>query len=147
MSPRRGDSTTLATDVKGDTLTVADFNNDGKPDFLYGAGTGMLFLNQGNRFVLKSDSGIAYKPGKVGPALCDFDGDGNLDLFVPQSDGKCRLFKGDGTGRFTDVTAAAGDLAKGVPGAVSAAWGDFDNDGKPDLLICCSARSQPLLQE
>lgn len=127
----------LAADVKGDTLTVADFNNDGKPDFLYGAGSGMLFLNQGNKFVVKPDSGIAYKTGKIGPALCDYDGDGKIDLFVPQSDGKCRLFKGDGTGHFTDVTAATGELAKPIPGAVSAAWGDFDNDGKPDLVVCC----------
>jgi hypothetical protein len=127
----------LAADAKGDTLAVADFNHDGKPDFLFGAGSGMLFLNQGDKFVLKPDSGISYKPGKIGPALCDFDGDGKTDIFVPQPDGKCRLYKGDGTGRFTDVTGAAGDLAKSIPGAVSAAWGDFDNDGKPDLVVCC----------
>jgi hypothetical protein len=127
----------LAADVKGDTLAVADFNNDGKPDFLYGAGSGMLFINQGDKFVLKADSGISYKTGKIGPALCDYDGDGKTDIFIPQPDGKCRLYKGDGTGRFTDVTASAGDLAKSIPGAVSAAWGDFDNDGKPDLVVCC----------
>ena len=127
----------LGADLKGDTLTVADFNNDGKPDFLFGAGTGMLFLNQGDKFVLKPDSGISYKTGKIGPALCDFDVDGKVDLFVPQTDGKCRLYKGDGTGRFTDTTASAGDLSKPIPGAVSATWGDFDNDGKPDLVVCC----------
>ena len=127
----------LASEVKGDTLAVADFNGDGKPDFLYGAGTGRLYLNQNGKFVLKADSGISYKPGKVGPSLCDFDGDGHVDLFVPQTDGKCKLFKNDGTGKFADVTASSGDLAKPMPGAVSAAWGDFDNDGKPDLLVCC----------
>jgi hypothetical protein len=123
--------------VKGDTLAVADFTGDGKPDILYGAGTGMLLVNQGGKFALKADSGISYKPGKVGPAICDFDSDGHLDLFIPQADGKCKLFRNDGTGKFTDVTASAGDLTKAMPGAVSAAWGDFDNDGKPDLLVCC----------
>jgi hypothetical protein len=127
----------LCSDVKGDTLAVADFTGDGKPDILYGAGTGILLVNQGNKFVVKTDSGINYKPGKVGPAVCDFDGDGHLDLFIPQADGKCKLLKNDGTGKFTDVTASAGDLAKDIPYAVSAAWGDFDNDGKPDLLVCC----------
>ncbi|MBY0460216.1 MAG: VCBS repeat-containing protein, partial [Gemmataceae bacterium] len=127
----------LASDVKGDTLAVADFNGDGRPDILYGAGTGMLFINTKGKFVLKADSGISYKPGKVGPSVCDFDGDGHLDLFIPQPDGKCKLLKNDGTGKFTDVAAQSGALAAGVPHAVSAAWGDFDNDGKPDLLVCC----------
>jgi hypothetical protein len=127
----------LCADVKGDTLAVADFTGDGKPDILYGAGTGILLVNQGGKFEVKADSGVSYKPGKVGPSLCDFDGDGHLDLFIPQADGKCKLFRNDGTGKFTDVTAASGDLAKAIPGAVSAAWGDFDNDGKPDLLVCC----------
>jgi hypothetical protein len=122
--------------VKGDTLAVADFNGDGKPDFLYGAGSGLLALNVGGRFLPKPDSGINYRPGKIGPTLGDFDDDGLLDLFVPQSDGKCKLFRNTGDGRFTDVTAASGDLAKPIPGAVSAAWGDFDNDGLLDLVVC-----------
>jgi hypothetical protein len=127
----------LCADLKGDTLAVADFTGDGKPDILYGAGTGVLLVNQGGRFAVKADCGVAYKTGKVGPALCDFDGDGRLGLFVPQPDGKCKLYRNDGTGAFADVTAASGDLSKALPGAVSAAWGDFDNDGKPDLLVCC----------
>jgi hypothetical protein len=127
----------LASDVKGDALVVADFNGDGKPDFIYGAGSGMVFINQGGKFILKTDAGINYKTGKVGPALCDFNCDGHVDLFIPQTDGKCKLFKNDGSGKFTDVTASAGDLSKPIPGAVSAAWGDFDNDGKPDLVVCC----------
>lgn len=127
----------LASDVKGDTLAVADFNGDGKPDILFGAGNGMLFVNTNGKFALKADSNISYKCGKVGPAICDFDGDGHLDLFIPQADGKCKLLRNDGTGKFTDVTATTGALAAGIPNAVSAAWGDFDNDGKPDLLVCC----------
>ena len=127
----------LAADAKGDTLAVADFTGDGKHDILYGANGGMLFVNTNGKFVRKADSGISYKCGKVGPAIGDFDGSGHPDLFIPQADGACKLLRNDGTGKFTDVTAASGALAGGVPGAVSAAWGDFDNDGKPDLLVCC----------
>jgi hypothetical protein len=126
----------LSAEKKGDTLAVADFNGDGKPDFLYGAEAGRLYLNQSGKFALKADSGIDFKPGKIGPSLCDFDGDGHVDLFIPQAAGGCKLFRNDGSGRFVDVTAMSGDLAKPIPGAVSAAWGDFDNDGKPDLIVC-----------
>jgi tetratricopeptide (TPR) repeat protein len=69
-----------------------------------------------------------------GVLLFDFDSDGDLDIFgvaVPER----KLYRNDG-GKFTDVTAQSGLLgeeAKGMPaGAVA---GDFDNDGKPDLLI------------
>jgi len=122
---------------KGDTLAVADFDNDGKPDFLYGSGSGKLYRNEGTRFSLVPDGGLNYKAGKVGPALCDFDGDGHVDLFIPQTDGPSKLYRNDGKGRFSDVTAASGDLAKPLGHAVSAAWGDFDNDGLPDLIVGC----------
>jgi hypothetical protein len=122
--------------VKGDTLTVCDVNGDGRPDFLYGAGTGMLVLNTPEGFVLAKDSGISYQPGKVGPVFGDFDNDGFPDLFVPQN-GTCKLFHNDGKGHFTDVTAASGDLAKPVGQATCAAWGDVDNDGHLDLVVGC----------
>ena len=123
--------------LKGDTLAVADVNGDGKTDFLYGAGTGMLFINTGSRFELRESSGISFQTGKTGACFADFNNDGYIDLFIPQRDGQSKLFQNDGTGRFTDVTAKSGDLAKSIPYAVSAAWGDFNNDGKLDLFVGC----------
>jgi hypothetical protein len=128
--------TGIGSHTKGDTLTVCDVNGDGRPDFLYGAGTGMLVLNTPQGFVEAKDSGIKYQPGKVGPVFGDFHNDGHPDLFVPQK-GTCKLFRNDGKGHFTDVTAKAGDLAKPVGTATCAAWGDVGNSGHLDLVIGC----------
>src|SRR5439155_571548 len=85
----------------------ADYDGDGRPDFLYGAGSGMLALNTPKGFVEARDSGIVYRPGKVGPVFGDFDNDGHPDLFVPQAGGS-KLFRNDGQGHFADVTEKAG---------------------------------------
>jgi len=77
-----------------------------------------------------------------GAALCDLDGDGDLDVYLVQSGElrpgsapapwKDRLFRND-RGRFVDVTEASGLDARGYGQAV--ACGDVDNDGWPDLYI------------
>ena len=79
----------------------------------------------------------------VGVALLDYDGDGDLDLFVgPGSKvegGKVApaggpwLFRNDGPGRWSDQTRASGLAWTGWAQAVSVA--DYDADGDPDLLV------------
>jgi hypothetical protein len=126
----------IAGEARGESLCVGDVDGDGKPDFVYGAGTGMLVGNTGKRFELRADSGLSFDPSRCGPTLTDYDGDGHLDLFVPQN-GKSKLFRNDGKGHFTDVIEKCGDLAKPLFGATSAAWGDFNNDGHMDVIVGC----------
>ena len=72
-------------------------------------------------------------PGTLTDAWADIDGDGDPDRFVGFNGSPARMYRNDGVEGFTDVAAAAG-LA--VERSVrTAAWGDFDSDGDPDLLL------------
>ena len=71
--------------------------------------------------------------GALTDAWADFDGDGDPDRFVGFNDALSRLYRNDRLAGFQDV---AGDLGLTVSRPVrSAAWGDFDTDGDPDLLL------------
>ena len=65
-------------------------------------------------------------------AFADYDGDGDLDLFVGFNGTANRLYRNDG-GVFSDVAPAAGIADARATRA--AAWGDFDADGDSDLLL------------
>ena len=83
-----------------------------------------------------------------GAAWGDFDDDGDPDLYLvnasPPADGtappaRAALFRNEGSGRFLDVTQAAGVGADGL--GMGAAWGDYDADGKLDLVVTRFGRS------
>ena len=67
-----------------------------------------------------------------GVAFVDYDGDGNLDLYV-SADPHDILYRNNGDGTFEDVTVAAGISVRGD--GVAVAFGDYDNDGDPDLYV------------
>jgi hypothetical protein len=79
-----------------------------------------------------------------GVAVFDYNGDGRPDIFftngadiatLKKSSAKYsnRLFRNDGNGKFTDVTAEAGLAGSGFD--VGVAIGDYDNDGHPDIFV------------
>ena len=81
-----------------------------------------------------------------GVALLDFDGDGWIDIyavqggpFPPRPDRSPpfgdRLFRNQGDGRFEDVTVSSGLAALTGGYGHAAAVGDYDNDGRPDVLV------------
>ena len=69
----------------------------------------------------------------MGIAVGDYDNDGLPDLYVTGY-GRSILYHNNGDGTFTDVTARAGVANVGKWGS-SAAWFDYDNDGKLDLVV------------
>jgi len=69
----------------------------------------------------------------MGVAVGDYDNDGFPDLLV-LGYGRCILYHNNGDGTFTDVTEKAGVANRGM-WASSAAWFDYDHDGRLDLIV------------
>jgi hypothetical protein len=102
--------------------------------------TGIRFEHKSSpegRFIAESMSG--------GVALIDYDGDGWPDIYFTNAQSvdmalhgvksRSALFHNNHDGTFTDVTDKAG---VGYPcWAMGAAVGDYNNDGRPDLLVTC----------
>ena len=132
----------------------ADFDNDGHPDILvlrggwwgaHGKYPMSLLRNNGpdaSGQVTFSDvterAGLlAFHPTQTA-AWADFDGDGWLDLFVGRESNKedphlSALYHNNRDGTFTDIAAQVGLADVGFVKGV--AWGDYNNDGRPDLYI------------
>ena len=114
-----------------------DFDNDGRLD-LYVATTGraMLLRNQDGRTFrdVAASAGLADS-GTVAKALfSDVDHDGDLDLLLATPRGN-RVYRNNLDGTFREMAAPMG-LA--MEGSRDAAAGDFDGDGRTDLVVLTS---------
>jgi hypothetical protein len=126
-------------------LVAADFNNDGKQDFVTASGAFLPFgsrievaLGDGNGgFTLKSISTFGVSQPK-GIAAADFNNDGKPDLAVTRpSDGRVSILLNDGTGGFPSDGTTQSYFVGGQPSTVKA--GDFNNDNKTDLAVITPA--------
>lgn len=117
-------------------LAWGDYDGDGDPD-LYVAvldGPDKLFRNEGNKTFsdITAAAGLADSTRSAMPAWCDFDGDGDLDLYVARV-GPNALYRNEGNGTFHDVAADAGVDDPALSWGL--AWGDHDNNGTMDLYV------------
>jgi hypothetical protein len=131
LAPRAKQGTLAATG----RLVTGDFNNDGQTDLLLCGAEPVVALAGAGGYTLV-DSGLKFTAKDGQPALGDFNGDKLPDLYVPGTSGG-RLYKNLGGGKFTDITAQSGDLARAFGWGASAAWADLDGNGKPGLLVGC----------
>ena len=143
----------------------ADVDNDGDQDLVLSLSSGLsalvLFRNDGTgHFTRDKDAFRFARPlqgAPMGLAIADYDRDGFLDLYLcvysfyyGVGEGKAGtptpyydatngppnvFFRNDGHGRFVEVTDEVGLDAGNDRFSFSAAWGDYDGDGWPDLVV------------
>ena len=117
-----------------------DFDADGDPDLLLGftplkdASVLRLYRNNAGSFAdATNDAGLTVATGAVRqPAWIDFDGDGDLDLFIAFRDRANALYRND-AGKLTDIAASVG--LNDTRRTVGAVWFDFDEDGDLDAAV------------
>jgi hypothetical protein len=99
-----------------------------------------LYHNNGNGTFtdVTAGSGLDKDLGYgQGVAVGDYDNDGYDDLFITAYGGNHLFHNEHGTGKFKDVTYQMGlDKIHSTGYATSAAFGDYDNDGRLDLYVC-----------
>lgn len=127
-------------------VAVGDYNGDGWLDIYLAQGnfgTNKLYENRSQggsyNFVdVTNNAGVGGSSDDKasGPAFVDYDGDGDLDLFVGSMEHTpFRVFNNLGDGSFSEVTANVGLGNISRENSVGVALGDYDQDADLDLFI------------
>ncbi len=133
-------------ETMGPGVAFIDYDDDGWQDILLVNGmdwpghahkhsTMALYHNNhdGTFTDVTKKAGLDVEMYGLGVAIGDYDNDGYDDIFITTL-GQSHLFHNNGNGTFTDVTKHAG-LEGPHEFSTSAAWVDYDRDGKLDLVV------------
>ena len=122
----------------GPSVTVGDYDGDGRPDLYVVSpeGTNHLYHNNGDgTFTDVTDkAGVGGHGASLAATFADYDNSGHPGLFVAGLGG-ITLYHNDGQGTFTDVTEKAGLKGKAGELDTHALLFDSDNDGFLDLVV------------
>jgi len=123
------------------SIAAADFDANGKTDLLYGAGSGVSFMqasSDGLSFTQQSTTQYTFSQRSN---FVDINNDGHLDAFVCHDVEPNVYFINDGSGNLTfyqsDVTPGAPYSLGNFPtgGDYGSIWIDYNNDRNIDLFI------------
>jgi hypothetical protein len=133
-------------ETMGPGCAFIDYDNDGWPDILLINGqnwpghpgpesTLKLYHNNhdGTFTDVTRKAGLAVPMFGLGVTVGDYDNDGHDDIFITAL-GQSHLFHNNGSGTFSDATKSAGFWGPNEF-STSAAWVDYDRDGKLDLVV------------
>lgn len=126
-------------------VKFADLDGDGDMDLLFANSNDVpnfVYVNQGGdqggalgTFARHTGDALATDARKSRDmSVNDWDGDGDLDVFVCNDDGQNNdMYLNDGDGTFTKLTGVPAASDSGA--SFAAAWGDVDGDGDDDLFV------------
>ncbi|MEZ4773671.1 MAG: FG-GAP-like repeat-containing protein [Bacteroidia bacterium] len=116
-------------------LFVSDYISN-RRNLLYKNNGEGSFKTSGEETFTKLDETKTFPEASysIGATWCDYDNDGDMDLFVPNSNGENNfLYRNEGNFTFTRITEGA--IVNDGGSSVGSAWGDYDNDGDMDLFV------------
>jgi len=148
----------IYTGTTDEGILIFDANGDGKPDVLIARGgylrapndttyQDVLYLNDGKgNFTLAQGAVPLNYTSKLCVRAFDYNNDGKLDLFIsgrvdpwhyPRPVSSCILRNDSKNGKvkFTDVTDEVAPDLKNIGMVCDALFTDYDNDGRPDLVL------------
>jgi hypothetical protein len=135
--------------VKAGSVAWGDYDNDGRLDIALAGYSSpnriaQIWHNNGDGTFSDINAGL---PGFYNCSLAwgDYDNDGRLDLLIAGDfevfNYVTQLWRNNGNGAFSIINSGLPAITSG-----SVAWGDYDNDGRVDILLCGATDTGPLTE-
>lgn len=109
----------------------SDMNRDGKLDIVASVDGGVIVMLGEGDGTFKPETKYDVANIAMYPIVADLNGDGKLDIAVGTSSGNVSVLLGNRDGFFGNAVS----FAAGGPVSYVIAAGDFNNDGKLDLIV------------